>query len=111
MYPKVHQYYQKPDFQLLENLKITYHFLPFQLSILKMPVMKKHQKIVENLLLIQVCIYLFIIIHVFCNLLHIIYVLVVENRSSELGIWLNDLNNNSLLCETISDVSFNNMLR
>jgi len=63
----------------------------------------------ENLLLIQVCVYLFIR-HVFCNLLYIIYVLDVENRSSELGIFLNDLNNNSLLCETISDVSIDKVL-
>jgi len=64
------------------------------------------QKTVENLLLIQVCVYLFII-HVFYNL-YIIYVLVLENQSTELGIWLNDLNSNSILCETISDVSINN---
>jgi len=37
--------------------------------------------------------------------LYIIYALVLENRSTELGIWLNDLNNNSILSETISDVS------
>ncbi|XP_022183329.1 Bloom syndrome protein homolog [Myzus persicae] len=37
------------------------------------------------------------------------FIINTENRSSELGIWLNDLNNNSLLCETISDIPITNL--
>ncbi|XP_026809821.1 Bloom syndrome protein homolog [Rhopalosiphum maidis] len=32
-----------------------------------------------------------------------------ENQSTELGIWLNDLNSNSILCETISDIPITNL--
>jgi hypothetical protein len=35
----------------------------------------------------------------------ILYVFIVENQSTELGTWLNDLNSCSILGETISDVS------
>ncbi|XP_025200785.1 Bloom syndrome protein homolog isoform X2 [Melanaphis sacchari] len=32
-----------------------------------------------------------------------------ENQSTDLGIWLNDLNSNSILCETISDIPITNL--
>lgn len=39
------------------------------------------------------------------NIYYILYFFIVENQSTELGTWLNDLNSCSILGETISDVS------
>lgn len=69
---------------------------------------KNREEVISNtgLCLFYSCLFLFFfsLYNVFCNL-YIIYVLILENQSTELGIWLNDLNSNSILCQTISDVS------
>jgi len=67
-----------------------------------MAFMRKQQVFVKALLLVKVCVFFFFNLNF---LFVIINFSVVETQPIELCGWLNDLNNSSILCETISDVS------
>lgn len=94
----LNQHYQK-------HLKRNYHLLLLQRQIVHMKMLQNHQQFIKTQLLLKVCISFVVLFYFTWYFLLIFYILVAENQSIELSSWLKDLNNNSILCETISDVS------